>query len=112
MDIFLKEIIIEIEEKSKFNIINPPIPGKFIRSLLIESKHFKSINKFSKYLNMCPQKIGAMLNNKQKLNKEFCIKLSNYLNIEPNKIMMLQINYDLYILSENNKGYNLYPTSF
>lgn len=108
MDFYLKKnIIIEINKKCQLNIIDPPAPGTFLRSLLIESKHFKSIAKFSKYLNMCPQKMGAILSNKQKLNKDLCIRLGNYLDIEPKKIMMLQINYDLYSLTEKKKGQSL-----
>jgi len=108
MDFHLKKnIIIEINQKSHLNIIDPPEPGTFLRSLLIESKHFKSIAKFSKYLNMCPQKMGAILNNRQKINKDLCIGLGNYLDIEPQKIMMLQINYDLYSLTKKKKGQSL-----
>lgn len=108
MDFQIKNIIIEINKKSVLNISNPPAPGTFLRSLLIdESKHFKSIAKFSKYLNMCPQKMGAILNNKQKINKDLCIGLGNYLDIEPQKIMMLQINYDLYLLTEKKRKQSL-----
>lgn len=94
------KIIKELLKHSEFNIKNPKHPGEILRELFIDSNFFESITFCSISIDIFPQKLSKIMRKKQDIDKQTCIKIGNYFNICPSKIMMFYINYRLYLINK------------